>query len=154
MFTDFTGEGFWSDLWNSVKSFGENLLQTPNYIIESFNFEVGVGAGMALETDTNLGTIKAGVVEDFVTIKKGVGDTDIKIGQQGEWGDGITIGGAFFGRGERKFYDFRTKQTETEVIEPHMDINMGNSIKIYYGLGFSASIGFDMEHFLNRFIFG
>ncbi len=154
MFTDPTGEGFWSSVWEVVKSVGNKIIEIPTYVVEAFNFEVSIGCGMALEVDLEIVSAGAGVIDNFVTLKKDPGDTSIKIGQQREKFNGINIAGAFFGKGEREFLNFNTSQIEPEIIEPHMDLNVGNSLKFYYGLGITASIGFDYEHLFNKILFG
>ncbi len=143
---------------NNKETKNNNILkkisEIPQRVKEAVTVDIGVGAGMGFEGDVGDATIGAIVREDFITFKKDAGETDIKVGKSSEMYTGIQAFGGFVGQGKERFTDLDASTYAPEnTIEPKFDFNNGVGIKAYYGVGFTFSIGFDVDYFLDSLIF-
>jgi hypothetical protein len=132
----------------------KKISEIPQRAKEAVTVDIGVGAGMGIEGEVGDATIGAIVREDFITFKKDAGESDIKVGKSSEMYTGIQAFGGFIGEGKERFTDLDAPTYAPEnTIEPNFDFNQGVGIKAYYGLGFTFSIGFDVDYFLDSLIF-
>lgn len=76
------------------------------------------------------------------------------MGQKSEEYTGNSAYRAFIGSGKENFSPINsTEDHPYSTIEPNQDWNLGFTLKAYCILGFSFSIGFDIDYFLSKMIF-
>lgn len=119
---------------------------------ESLTWDIGFGAGVGFDVEVfemlGLGAIYR---QDLITFEKDAGPAtvdNIKFGQKVEKYIGATIPFAFAGKGEEDFYYFFTPEYNYsgKAIESGLTFSLSAGVKLYWGIGASISLGWDVGY--------
>jgi len=151
---DIAGSMSRGNLLQKREQFLEKTSDVLQYAEESITVDIGFGAGFGIDVKMDEMQVGGLVREDFYTIKKDSGSTNFEIGKKSEEYQGVSAYGGFIGNGRERFTSLDAAEYAPEnAIEPEQDWNKGFTFKGYFGLGFTFSIGFDVDHFLSRVVF-
>ena len=126
---------------------------------ESITIDVGVGGGLGFDlgvtSELGLGLLCRA---DIITIEKqsgAINDETLRLGSKYEAYAGASTPFGFLGKGLGGFnYYFSDKPDDEYTMDKEVNLNIGFTTKIYFGLGATISIGFDVDYFFSSLLSG